>query len=435
MGSSSSKPGPRSYAKTQQKRADTMRRQEAAREAAATASKRKRHRTIVRASIAAVLVLALAGGTTAIVLATSGSSEPAANTLTAPIVEGATGTLSITDPPAAYAITYQLESTADDGSTTTGTETFEVRRPFDARITGLSGPPPGTDKQWQAITNLGLYSDMTQGNDPQVSQLAPHSALADFRLDGTLGDLVANGTFVARERRKVLDRECQVYRTGKPLESFAVAAPTETDYADACIDASGLLLEQMSVTSDKVTQRIVATAVNDKLQPTDADFAVTGTPLTLAEGGSQLTPIAPGTAPDPATWVLDTPPTGYTLQGSYTLTVPVPADASTDPTATSTTTTTIQPATNQTRVDVYVNGINTIIIQQGKLGGEPSTDAKASTVTADVGVLGSAKVAVGLVGTTLLAEPSSTPDWFVQVTGTVPLATLTAAAGPLHAIG
>lgn len=432
MGNASSKPGPRSYAKTQQKRAETMRRQEAAREAAATASKRKRHRAIVRASIAAVLVLALAGGTTAIVLATSGSSEPTEASLTAPTVPVATGTLSITDPPTAYAITYKLESTADDGSTTTATETFEVRRPFDARVTGLSGPPPGTDKQWQAITNLGLYSDMTQGNDPQVSQLAPHSALADFRLDGTLGDLVAKGTFVARERRRVLDRECQVYRTGKPLESFAVAAPTETDYTDACIDASGLLLEEMTVTSGKLTQRIIATSVDDDLQATDADFAITGTPLTLAEGGSQLTPIAPGTAPDPATWVLDAPPAGYTLQGSYMLTVPVPADSSTDPTAPSTTTT-IQPATNQNRVDVYVNGINTIIIQQGKLAGEPSTDARASTVTAEVGALGSAKVAVGLVGTTLLAEPSSTPDRFVQITGTVPLGALTAVVAPLRA--
>ena len=218
---------------------------------------------ILRVSLAVVLVLALAGGTVALVLSTRGSSTPAAVTLSSPIVEDASGTFAITNPPAAYSVVYRLESTSDTGGTTTTTETFEVRRPFDARITGLAGAPPGTDQQWQAISNLGLYSDFTAGNDPQVSQVAPHSTLADFRLDATLGELVANGTFVAKERRTVLGRECQVYRTGKPLESFSVGAPTETDYTDACIDASGLLLEEVSVSGGALKQRVIATSVND----------------------------------------------------------------------------------------------------------------------------------------------------------------------------
>ena len=84
-------------------------------------------------------------------------------------------------------------------------------------------------------------------------------------------------------------------------------------------------------------------------------------------------------------------------------------------------------------MDVYVNGINTIIVQQGVVASQPQSDATGSTTTANVGNLGSVKTAIGLTGSTLVAQPTSTPGWFVQVTGTVPLSTLQTAMTPMHA--
>ena len=385
-----------------------------------------------------IALFAVAGGTVALVSATTGGSDtPAAVTLNSPIVSDPTGTFAITDPPTSYSVTYKIDALDQEtGATTTSTESFEVQRPFNARITGLAGAPPGTDQQWQAITNLGLYSDATGTDAPQVSQVAPHSALADFRLDATLNDLVSNGTFEAKERRTVLGRECQVYRTGKALESFDVAAATDTDYADTCIDDKGLLLEEVTVANGALVQRVTATQVNDAVGATDADFAITGTPQTLAQGGSVLTPIDATKAPSIGYWVLDTPPAGYTLKARYKYSVPAPEAAATDPTASTTTTTTTPgtlPKTNDSFIDVYTNGINTILIQQGVVASQPQSDATDVQTTATVGNLGSSKIAVGLTGSTVVAQPTGTPGWFVQATGTVPLAALQAAVGPMHA--
>ena len=434
----SNKPGRKSYAKTERRRSEAARRQEAARRAAEADARRRRRRRFTRVGVAMLALLAVAGGTLALVSATTGGSDtPAAVTLNSPIVSDPTSAFAITDPPTAYAVTYRIDAVnSETGATTTSTETFEVQRPFNARITGLAGAPPGTDQQWQAITNLGLYSDTTGTDAPQVNQVAPHSALADFRLDATLNDLLGTGSFVAKERRTVLGRECQVYRTGKALESFDVAAANGTDYADACIDDKGLMLEEVTVASGALVQRVTATSVNDAVGATDADFKITGTPLTVAQGGSVLTPLDATKAPTVGYWVLDTPPEGYTLKARYKYSVPAPDAASTDPTASTTTTTTTPgtpPKTNDSFIDVYTNGINTILIQQGVVASQPQSDATDVTTTATVGNLGSSKIAVGLTGSTVVALPTGTPGWFVQATGTVPLATLQAAVGPLHA--
>src|SRR5262249_52439756 len=154
-------------------------------------------------------------------------------------------------------------------------------------------------------------------------------------------DLVADRTFVPKERRVVLGRECQVYRTGEPLETLGVAAPTDLDYTDACIDSGGVLLEEMSVSSGNLVERLIATEVDDRTQPTDDTFAITGDPTPVDKGGSQLTGIDATTPPLDGYWRLDGPPQGYTLQGRYILQSPSNSGSST---AASTTTTTAAPA-------------------------------------------------------------------------------------------
>ena len=67
----------------------------------------------------------------------------------------------------------------------------------------------------------------------------------------------------------------------------APQAPTATDYTDACIDSAGLMLEEVSVQGGALSERIIATAVDNPATVTDATFAITGTPTALADGGTE----------------------------------------------------------------------------------------------------------------------------------------------------
>ena len=383
-------------------------------------------------------MVAVAGTTFLIIRSRGGGSTEIS--LTAPEVSDPSTVISIDTPPSMYTLTYKIDTVSGD-SQTTNTEDITVRRPFDGLVVSKTGAPPGTDEQWHAQSNLGIYSDTTAGTPTngetpapttQVSKALPQSALGDFRLDATLADLVTSGTFVRAEVRQVLGRPCQVYRTGQPLESFGTKAPTATDYTDACIDAAGLMLEEVSVQAGALTERIIATAVD--VQPTtiaDATFAITGDPTPLAQGGTELNPADAATAPVPGYWLLDAPLDGYSLQGRYVLRHAANASSATD----TTTTTTVAgqaPTIVDSYVDVYVSGDNAIVITQGPTAGEPDAQTTGG-VSGQVGTLGSTEAVAGLTGSTLVAHPASPAGWFVHVAGTVPLATVQQVAGALHA--
>ena len=264
-----------------------------------------------------------------------------------------------------------------------------------------------------------------------MQKAIPQSALGDFRLDATLDDLVTAGTFVRAETRQVLGRDCQVYRTGQPLESFGTAAPTDSDYTDACIDEAGLMLEEASVQGGKLAERIVATQVTTQPTITDSTFAITGTPVPLTSGGTELDQIDTAAVPAPGYFVLDAPPAGYQLQGRYVLRHA--ANPTTDETGATTTTVAGQaPTIVDSYVDVYVAGPSTIIVTQGPSTGEPDAQTTGG-ITGDVGTLGSTTAVAGLTGSTLVAHPANPAGWYVHVAGTVPLATVQQVAQSLHA--
>ncbi len=389
--------------------------------------------------MAALVVLAVGASTFLVIRSRSGGSSEV--TLTSPEVSVGDSVVTIDAPPSTYTLTYKIDTYGAEGQTT-NTEDFVIRRPFDGAVTSKVGAPPGTEEQWHALSNFGLYSDTTAGTTDksgtqsapttQVQKALPQSALGDFRLDATLDDLVTSGTFVRAETREVLGRTCQVYRTGQPLESFATKAPTDTDYTDACIDNAGLMLEEVSVQSGSLAERIIATAVD--VQPTtitDASFAITGDPTPLASGGTELNPIDATTVPVPGYFVLDAPPDGYTFQGRYQLRHAANPASSTD--ATTTTTVAGQaPTIVDSYVDVYVAGDKTIVITQGPTTGEPDSQTTGG-IAGQIGALGSTEAVAGLTGSTLVAHPASPAGWYVHVSGTVPLATVQQVAEALHA--
>ena len=228
-----------------------------------------------------------------------------------------------------------------------------------------------------AVTSsIGRYQQSAEAEAATAEVYAPTSALGDYRLDASLSDLVADGIFVLGERRTLLDRECQVYRTGSTLESYTISAPTETDYSDICIDAAGLMLEELSVASGEVTQHRVATAVDPAADVADDDFTISATPTDLAGGGSELAEIDMTTGPVAGFWSFAEPPAGYEFQHRYVLRQTVTEPASDAPDNTGGTTSTSVPATTvaESYIDVYVDGINVITVRQG-----PRRSIRAST--------------------------------------------------------
>jgi hypothetical protein len=418
---------PPAAARDKRRRAAVDQRRNAARRQAERRQRRRRW-IVIGASIA--VLVALAAGTVAVFFVDSdGGGDPAPLALTSELVEGATAPLTISAPPSEYRVVYRVD-TIGDGATTT--EEFTVARPFDSRITAFEGDPPGGELLWEAISNLGLYSTASsEEGSAQVAQLAPSTAIGDFRLDATLADLVASGTFTAREQRRVQGRSCQVYRTGSAMETLQISAASEQTYSDVCIDEAGLLLEEMNVTDGAVVSRMIAISVDTDLDEDPNRFDIPGEPVPLDQGGSELVSIDDGAAPVAGYWTWTTPPAGYEHAGRYLLRDPedTGTDADQDQAAT---TTTVPPVVNESYVDVYTSGADAIIVRQGPKASQPNLPQGAASETA--GALGAVQTASGLTGSAVFGAPAAPADWFVLIQATASKDDTVALAASLVAI-
>jgi hypothetical protein len=362
------------------------------------------------------------------VLILSRRESGVSKSLIAAIVDDADGALAITDAVNAYTVTYRVETYGDDGTDTVTTQDFAVRRPFDAHIAGKQDAPPGGNEQWSVATSIGLYQQSTPADGASAEVSAPSTALGDYRLDASLSDMVADGSFVLRERRTLLGRECQVYRTGSPLESYTVTAPTDTDYSDVCIDGAGLMLEELSVATGDVSQHQIATAVDPAADLGDDDFVISATPTDLAGGGRELEEIDTATAPLTGFWSFSEPPEGYEIQHRYVLRENV-SDPSAD---TSDTTAVDATVVAESYIDVFVDGANVITVRQGPTSVDPGFDSSAAKNVATAN-LGTVQATSGVSGSVVSATPTSPTDWFIQVSGTIPRTDLLAIVEQLGA--
>jgi len=343
--------------------------------------------------------------------------------LTAQVIAGATGALAITKPLATYGIKY--DSTYNNaGTTSTSTNDYLVQRPFDSALS-IKAPDPETNTDFSAVSAIGIKSYLSGGQASAQTDV-PAAGLADFRFDASITDLVADGSYVLKERRTLIGRECQMYRTGQSPETYSMAPPTATNYTDVCIDGSGLILEEIVVVNGSFQQHMVATSVNESPTIASAAFKPLADPPLLSASGSTLAPLDATKVPVPGYWVFATPPVGYTLQSRYTYaqniadpaadttSASIPATVAAAGTATTVAKTIIVPS----YVDVYVNGQNYIVVHQGPTSVIPTDDATAATAVTSP-TLGSVKAKPDLNGTTMLITPASPASWFVEVTGTM----------------
>jgi hypothetical protein len=221
-----------------------------------------------------------------------------------------------------------------------------------------------------------------------------------------------------------------------------VSLPTDKDYADACIDASGLMLEEVSVAAGKLALRTQAVEVDEAPQFPDGLFSLQGAPTPIGQGGAELAQIDAATSPTRGFWQLS-PPAGYQQVGRYLLRVPNPTAASAASTTTSLTTspgagpeapsTTTPPAPPlESYVDVFSSGAGFLVVQQGVSGSEPQSQSDQGTEV-DLGKLGKGRFNPGVTGNTLVVHPAA--GWFVNLQGTLSSAALTQVSGTLSLAG
>lgn len=329
-----------------------------------------------------------------------------------------TGAIAIGEPLATYSITYRVEE-RDGDDINVSTSELTSARPFRSR----SATKVGKEVASTRVADFGYLGQQAGTAEPVVYTAAPAPAPGDVRTDllfaGDRGD----------EVRRVLGRECQVHHLGAPVLSGIVVPldASEGITADICVDADGLILEELTFDADHVaTSRWIATTVEESPSTSDEEFRFEGvTPTAAKEGGGSLQAVEPTSAPPGPFWQLDELPAGFTHMGRYAI-VP-PQEARVD-----------DPASRSMVIagvsDVFVRGIDMVVVEQGgTLGQIPPFGSTPNSEVIDLGELArSAEWFLTVTGAEVHALIP--PGRYVKVLGTLPSDEIIALAKSLHPI-
>lgn len=320
-------------------------------------------------------MLLVVGAVAAAWFATGGDEEPdprAGSTR----LDVEPGLLEVDAAPTAYRIDYRVESFAR-GEVRATSDRLLVRRPFASRLESYDGPEPiGEPSSIQTSDLGGLH---IQGAGESVTVAAPPAAgVSDVRVGASLDDALDDGRFELRERREVLGRECQVIRTAFTLATSDLVPPSSPgDHADTCIDASGLVLEEVLVADGEPLLRRVAIEVEVEPALGDDVFEVGEPDVPTDEGGGFFAELVPGSRSPGDFYDVRDVPTGFERLGRYAV-VPTQVDNFAD-------------ATRRGRrltfvTDVFVDGSDLVALDQGGTLGnvDPFPDLQGVPVEVDV---------------------------------------------------
>jgi hypothetical protein len=283
----------------------------------------------------------------------------------------------------AYSITYRVE-TVEDGKVTVDEAALTVQRPFRSRLELGDGSV--------RVSDFGYLGHQPAKGKPSVYTAAPEAAGGDVRADLVVDD------------------------TGREVRPGSGV--------DECIDADGLVLEEVVRDATTITRRWVATRVDTSPTTRTRDFRLRGVaPIPARDGGGSLQKVKPASAPPGPVWELDAPPPGFDLIGRYAV-VP-PQDASAD-----------DPETRDQViagiVDVFMRGHDVVFIEQGgTLGQVPPFGTAENGTVVDLGELArNAEWFPTVTGAEVRALLP--PGRYVKVRGTLPADDLIAIARSLH---
>ena len=323
--------------------------------------------------------------------------------------EVAGGVVAPAPAPVSYRIVYRVEDVGPEIGYRT--DVVSVRRPWESRLDSRSGRPPGDEELSSQVATFGQRRTHAVGQDPVVLELGPALPASDVRTAAVLEPAVAAGRIERREVRRVAGRLCQVYRSGDYLSAVSLSPPAEELHADSCVDGAGLLLEEVLVSEGKPIARRVAVEVEEGVALADDRFPTGEPTLDASKGGGSLRRLAEGSTPPGPFFVADAIPEGFTATGRFSLVPPQAENFGEDGTR--------QAFQRAGIVDVYVRGIDVLVVEQGAtLQGAPPFEPDPTNPTVDLAAFGTGEVRFSALGNSVRAQRAG--GRYVQATGTLP---------------
>lgn len=320
-----------------------------------------------------------------------------------------------------YRIVYRLDDPS--GRIQPETDRVEVRPPFESRLETAVGIPPGGAA---VSVQIAQRDTLRIGgvDEPLTIARVPGLAPSTIRIAPVLDDAIAAGLLEPREQREVIGRRCQVYRSGSTLGAGPLVPITEGEFADSCIDAQGLLLEETLFVDGEASFRRTAVEVDLDHEPADDTFDTGEISAPVDQGGGAVTRAEPDSRPEGPFFELpdDAVPAGFSRVGRFSVIPPQPEKFS-DPT--------LRDSIIAGVVDLFTDdqGDLVAVYQGGTLGQvqafTPLDFAQPVAATA----LGEGKLALSALGTEL--RFALDPGRFVHVYGTVGVDVLTGVADAL----
>jgi hypothetical protein len=332
-----------------------------------------------------VLFAVLLGGGILALVDTGGDGEPKLEREGSEELDGGDD-VRLRAPARSYRVTYRVRQPGDEPTT----ETIWVARPFEGRVEARRGDDDNGTLLTERESTFGHLA-VVGNEEPFVLVVGPRLAAPDLRLDPVLDEALERGLLERRERRSVAGRVCQVYRAASSVTAGDLDEPgTEDEYADACFDEAGILLEEWWISGGKPIRQRVAVEVE-----TDIDMGAvlrlpSSSTLPPEEGGGGIPELEPDSAPEGSFWQLgpESVPRGFVFRGRYSV-VPTQTEAFGDPRN--------RGSIVASTVDVWVRGPDMLVVEQGAtLGGSSAFDPDPRAPTTDLGPLGTAELRLRL---------------------------------------
>lgn len=314
-----------------------------------------------------------------------------------------------------YRIVYRLGDLSDDRVEQSIDEVW-VRQPFESRLeTSTNDELHGV--QISALDRLRIGSS----GEPLVIARVPSLAVSDVRIAPVLDDAIDAELLELREQREIAGRRCQVVRSGTLLGASPLVPISDAEHADSCIDAEGLLLEEILYHDGAATLHRIAIEVDTEPALRDDLFDPGDITMPADGGGGSSLPVDPEVGAVGAFWTPpgNDPPEGFERVGRYSIIPPQPERFEAD-----------DPAIVAGTSDVFVRGVDFVVVYQGgtreRVQAFPPT---AGTPAVDGGALGDGELLLSALGSELrFAQPRGR---FVHVAGTLPADELVAIARSL----
>ena len=320
-------------------------------------------------------------------------------------------------PAAAYQVTYRVEE-----AERVSAERLTVRRPFESRLEVFATSDVDGDAETVEVMTFTRTARVAGGGRVAVA-IPPALAAADVRIDAIVDDAIEAGVFEERERRRVLDRECQVYRTGQTLRLVELVRPADGAHTDVCIDVSGVVLEEVDVRDGEIDRRRIAVDL-DVSPDLDADDLDAGDrTIPVEQGGGSVREVTPESRP-PGPFLELGASLPLPLEGRFAVVPPQP-DAFSD------------PLKRNERVgaltDVLRDGLDVVFIERGgTLGGVEVLPEAGAGTPVDVGPLGGGELVLTAYGAEITVDLGG--GRYLRVSGTLPVEDLLTVARDLREV-